>query len=153
MDPAFRVHIATQDDDIAACLALRRRIFVDEQAIPESLDSDGLDDDAVHVIVRRDQDMAATGRLVCAGNHGVLARIAVDAAFRGQGLGRAVVLHLEDAARGRGLRSLSLHPHAYLERFYRRLGYRTVPGTSVVGEHRLITMEKELDRAAPKDPV
>ena len=151
MDSPFDVHIATEANDIADCLALRKRIFVVEQAIPDHLDSDGLDDDAVHVIVRRGDDshnvIAATGRLVWEGTEGVLARIAVDEAFRGQGLGQIIVQRLEEAARQRGLQSLSLHPHQYLERFYRRLGYHTVPGTSVVGEHTLITMVKELNGA------
>lgn len=148
MTPEHLVKVATTPDEIALCLAIRRQVFVEEQGIPAALDADGLDDRAVHVLVSIADRAAATGRLVPSTGRGVLdgvlARIAVLPEFRDRGLGGEVVRGLEAAAEGRGIRRLTLHPHEYLERFYRRLGYRTIPGTTVVGEHTLITMEKTL---------
>ena len=136
---------------MSAALAIRKRVFVEEQEIPDHLDSDGLDASAVHVLVLDGETPVATGRLVVeAPGVGVLARSAVVPGHRGFGLGQRVVQRLEALAREQGVAELSLHPHRYLERFYERLGYRTVAGTSVVGRHELITMEKSIGAADPK---
>lgn len=125
--------------------ALRHEIFVREQEIPIELEEDGLDEEAEHVLVLIDGEPVATGRLVITDEgDGVLARIAVRSGFRGRSLGKRVVRELERYAEERRVRSLSLHPHRYLERFYRHLGYATVPGTDVVGKHELIKMTKRL---------
>lgn len=139
-----KVGAVVDGEQLAACQDLRRRVFVVEQGIAAHLDADGLDDQAVHSLAIDGGIVVATGRLVVAAEHGVLARIAVAPSHRGRGLGGRIVQHLESQALERGAHSLSLHPHQHLERFYQRLGYQKVPGTSVVGEHRLITMVKTL---------
>jgi predicted GNAT family N-acyltransferase len=131
--------------ELEQALTLRNEIFVQEQGIPAELDDDGLDDRAEHVLVLIDGRPVATGRLVVGKDGaGVLARIAVRSEIRGQGLGKLVVRELERIARERGARTLTLHPHSYLERFYSDLGYATIPGTDSVGGHELITMSKRL---------
>jgi predicted GNAT family N-acyltransferase len=137
--------VVSTPEELAAAMAIRRRVFVEEQGIPADLDEDGLDSSAVHVLVCDGKQPVATGRLVIdTRNEGVLARIAVLPSHRGGGLGRRVVRELESLARRRGLTALSLQPHRYLERFYADLGYETVAGTSIVGGHELITMRKSL---------
>ena len=127
-----------------AC-ALRTEIFVAEQGIDRALERDGLDAAAHHVLLFADGEPAATGRvLLPPGGPAVLARIAVRAAFRGRGLGARVVAALEAHARQRGARTAVLHPHDYLEPFYRRLGYGVVPGIRHAGGYRLLTMTKLL---------
>lgn len=152
MTSHFTIRIASDAPEVAACQAIRRRIFVEEQGIPAALDEDGLDDGAIHVIVLEGKLPVATGRLVMGSTdgsgatrtHGVLARIAVVPSHRGHGLGPIVVRALEEAALGRGAEEVSLEPHHHLEAFYRRLGYHTVDGVKRVGEHGLITMAKTL---------
>ena len=126
--------------------AIREQIFVAEQGIPRDLEQDGLDAASIHVLVRCDGAPAATGRLTMASEgEGVLARIAVLPAYRGQGLGKRVVQHLETLARREGLVTVSLKPHHYLEDFYQKMGYTTVPGSfSAAGPHPLIMMTKSL---------
>lgn len=132
-------------EELEQALALRSEIFVREQGIPEELDEDGLDASADHVLVLIDGLPAATGRLVLPQDGaGVLARIAVRAESRGHGLGKLVVRKLEQIAEDGHARTLTLHPHRHLERFYLELGYVTVPGTDTVGGHQLITMTKRL---------
>ncbi len=127
--------------------AIRDQVFAVEQGIPADLVHDGLDASALHVLALHDGAPAATGRLtISAEREGVLARIAVLPAYRGQGLGKRVVQHLEALARREGLTTVSLKPHHYLETFYANLGYETVPGSfTTAGPHPLITMTKRLD--------
>jgi len=140
------VERAQTSDDLSAALAIRHQVFTEEQGIPAELDLDGLDGGAIHVLAREGDAAVATGRLVESGEgHGVLARIAVLPEQRRSGVGRRVLICLERIASERGLRSLSLHPHQYLQPFYEGLGYRRVEGESAVGEHSLITMVKEIE--------
>lgn len=127
---------------------IRRQVFVEEQGIPAELEYDAADATATHVLVYKGQLPVATGRLLADGNGvGILGRIAVLVDERGRGIGEGVVRELERRALAAGLRHLILHPHHYLEPFYTRLGYHTVPGgESTVGEHQLILMEKLLTR-------
>ena len=126
--------------------AIREHVFVVEQGIPLELEHDGLDAASIHVLAFDDGTPAATGRLTRASDReGVLARIAVLPAYRGQGLGKRVVQHLEVLARREGLTTVSLKPHQYLEDFYQKMGYTTVLGSfSTVGPHPLLTMTKPL---------
>ncbi|MFB3132027.1 MAG: GNAT family N-acetyltransferase, partial [Rhodothermales bacterium] len=107
---------------------------------------DGLDAAAIHVLALYDEAPAATGRLTMTSDReGVLARIAVLPDYRGKGLGKHVVQHLEALARREGLATVSLKPHHYLEDFYQKMGYTTVPGSfSTAGPHPLLTMTKPL---------
>ena len=137
---------ALTPDALAQARAIREQVFTIEQGIPAALVHDGLDASALHVLALHDGAPAATGRLTIAPNgEGVLARIAVLPAYRGQGLGKRIVQHLEALARREGLVTVSLKPHHHLETFYARLGYETVPGSfTTAGPHPLITMTKPL---------
>ena len=39
-------------DDIAACIAIRREGFIDEQNVPEAEELDDLDAGAIHILAR-----------------------------------------------------------------------------------------------------
>ena len=136
----------TTADELALAQQIRRQVFVEEQGIPAELEYDVADGTATHVLVYKAHAPIATGRLLCEQDGlGILGRIAVLLDERGQGIGEQVVRKLEQCALTAGLRRLILHPHHYLESFYTRLGYQTVPGDdSTVGAPRLILMEKHL---------
>lgn len=138
----------TTSAELALAQQIRRQVFVEEQGIPAELEYDAADGAATHVLVYRAHVPVATGRLLSdLDGVGVLGRIAVLVGERGQGIGEGVVCELERCAVTAGLRRLILHPHHYLEPFYTRLGYQTIPGgESTVGEHRLILMEKWLTK-------
>lgn len=136
---------ALSREELEAALELRTRVFTDEQGISEDLDRDGQDLESEHVLVLDGEKAVATGRLLrVSSGEGVLARIAVDAGYRGRGLGGAVVHELEALAWAQGIESVSLKPHRYLEAFYARLGYVADDGVEVVAGHELILMRKSL---------
>ncbi|MGP6088473.1 GNAT family N-acetyltransferase [Antarctobacter jejuensis] len=79
--------------DIAACHALRRAVFIDEQGIPEADEWDDLDDTAVHLLIRDGDRPVATARLIKHGSTGKIGRICVLSDCRGRGLGAQLVRH------------------------------------------------------------
>ncbi|MCH8025822.1 MAG: GNAT family N-acetyltransferase, partial [Chloroflexi bacterium] len=69
---------------------------------------------------------AATGRLMVhapPGEHPHIGRVAVLREYRGQGLGRAVMLALHNEAQRRGYAGVALGSQLHAIPFYERLGY------------------------------
>ncbi|MEU1114913.1 MULTISPECIES: GNAT family N-acetyltransferase [unclassified Streptomyces] len=154
---AVTVRVAAGTDDLEACFAVRKDVFVAEQQVPEELEYDAYDAGAVHVLaVREDGVPLGTGRLLtgaaaAAKNGGdaavgALGRLAVTRAARGLGVGAALVRAIEDAARARGLTAVDLHAQTHALGFYERLGYEVYgpefPDAGI--PHR--AMRKPLDR-------
>jgi predicted GNAT family N-acyltransferase len=110
--------------DRAALEFVRRRVFIEEQRIPESDEWDAADALAWHVLAESgNHEPVGTGRLEPSGKIG---RIAVLADWRGAGLGRRIVRHLVNHATDLGAGSVYLHAQTAAETFYRELGFRAV---------------------------
>lgn len=134
MSAGVSCRVAAEADDLEACFAVRKEVFVVEQQVPEDLEYDAYDAGAVHVLAVRDDGLPlGTGRLLsgeaaAAKNGGdtevgALGRLAVTRAARGLGVGAALVRAIEDVARARGLTAVDLHAQTHALGFYERLGY------------------------------
>ncbi|MFF1811106.1 GNAT family N-acetyltransferase [Streptomyces sp. NPDC058251] len=134
MSAAYVVRVAEDTADREACFAVRKDVFVAEQGVPEDIEYDAYDADALHVLaVCADGVPLGTGRLLhgeaaaakTAGDltAGSLGRLAVTREARGLGVGAALVGAIEDAARARGLAAVDLHAQTRALGFYERLGY------------------------------
>ncbi|HRK42265.1 MAG TPA: GNAT family N-acetyltransferase [Gemmobacter sp.] len=77
--------------DIAACLALRRAVFIEEQGIAEAEEIDDLDGEAVHLLALQDGQPVGTARLLSKGTTGKIGRVCVLPQARGTGLGAALI--------------------------------------------------------------
>jgi predicted GNAT family N-acyltransferase len=139
------------DREFRAAMAIQEAVFVAEQGIPADLTLDATNSHAIHVLAMHADQPVGTARLDvgcrdCAGS-GTIARVAVLPAHRKAGIGRRMVVELEDIGRRAGVTRFLLHPHVYLEGFYQALGYeRTPDGDHVVAGHPLITMKKTATR-------
>ncbi|ELZ23625.1 GNAT family acetyltransferase [Halosimplex carlsbadense 2-9-1] len=120
------VRVADDEADREAALSVRREVFIDEQGVPEDIEMDGRDDEAVHFVATDDGDPVGAARLreVEAGV-GKVERVAVVADRRGEGLGRALMQRLEATAADSGIDRLVMHAQTHVEEFYERLGYET----------------------------
>ncbi|MGW5848559.1 GNAT family N-acetyltransferase [Streptomyces sp. NPDC055254] len=134
MTPApVEIRVAASEDDLRACFAVRTEVFVVEQSVPESIEYDAYDADAVHVLaVGPDGAPLGTGRLLHGtaalgktGSRGVgsLGRLAVAKSARGLGVGVALVRAIEAEAARLGLTAVDLGAQTHALGFYERLGY------------------------------
>ncbi len=105
--------------------ALREQVFVHEQGIAPELEWDDADATALHAVARNRGGLPlGTGRLLPhAPGVGRIGRMAVRADMRGNGVGRAVLRALTDAAQEQGLHEVVLHAQVGAADFYRRAGF------------------------------
>lgn len=133
-EPGYEIRVVKDPADLEACFLVRKEVFVVEQRVPEELEYDGRDGDAIQVLAVADNGTPlGTGRLLYGPGAadrtggdpavGSLGRLAVGRAARGRGLGAALVRAIEDAARGAGLTTVDLHAQTHALGFYERLGY------------------------------
>ncbi len=126
-------------------VALRTRVFVEEQGVPPEVERDAADATAVHVVARDAAGrLVATGRLLPGDGRAAIGRMAVDAAARGGGYGAAVLRELHRQALARGLPEVELHAQRGARGFYERAGYTAVGGEYVEAGIVHVTMRRRL---------
>ncbi len=107
--------------DAARLGAIRRAVFIDEQGVPEALEWDEYDAVSTHwLALAGDDSPIGCARLLPDGH---LGRMAVLPAWRGRGVGRALLDAVLHAARMRGERLLSLSAQTHAAGFYARAGF------------------------------
>jgi len=118
-------------DDVYDMLALRVQVFIVEQVA--YLDADGADRLAWHLLGRDEAGVLRAYLRVL--DPGVkfappsIGRVAVDAAWRGQGIGHELMRRaLAHVASHWPARPIRISAQAHLQRFYRRHGFETASG-------------------------
>ncbi|MBR0565764.1 GNAT family N-acetyltransferase [Azoarcus sp. L1K30] len=117
------INVLILDWDAAAARAmpLRERVFVVEQGVPAEMELDEFDPVSCHALaLDAGQAVVATGRLLPDGHIG---RMAVDAAWRGRGVGGRVLEALVSAAWARGMDEVLLNAQVDAIAFYLRHGF------------------------------
>ena len=109
--------------EVAAALALREDVFVGEQGVTLDEERDGLDADALHLVVLDDGVVVGTCRLLFEGTTVKLGRMAVARTRRGLGLARALLSEAEAQARARRARRIVLAAQLSAQALYDRAGY------------------------------
>ncbi|MHB0776489.1 GNAT family N-acetyltransferase [Halomonas sp. WWR20] len=102
------------------CGEIRRRVFIEEQRVPEAEEWDGRDPDCLHFLLLGDDRPLGTARLLPDGHVG---RVAVLDEARGQGLGLLLMQAAIEAAANAGHAEVVLDAQLHALPFYRRLGF------------------------------
>lgn len=128
MDTARDVRIVPIEtaEQMRKAHAIRRRVFIEEQSVPEEIELDDDDAEAFHVLAILDGAAVGCGRFVAHGDEVKIGRMAVLANLRTGGIGRAILESLMQDAKERGYRRAILHAQITAERFYLKCGYRPV---------------------------
>ena len=115
-----RIELCAWPEARVAALDIRIEVFVREQGVPIALEHDEWDERSDHALAFDGTIAVATGRLLPDGHIG---RMAVRRAWRGQGVGGAVLERLVARATERELRRVVLHAQLHAADFYRRYGF------------------------------
>jgi len=124
---AARIVAIESPQRMADAHAVRRRVFIEEQHVPEELELDEDDQHAVHALALLDDRPVGCGRFVVHGGVEVkIGRMAVLAELRGTGIGQAILEFLMSEARRRGFARAVLHAQLSAEGFYLKQGFLPV---------------------------
>ena len=117
---------ASGPEQVAACLVIRRTVFVEEQGVPVEVEVDEFDTEATHYLALVSDEPVGTARLRLLPPFAKVQRVAVLPVFRGLGIGGALMRALTDELREAPgeVRTLTLGSQQSAVPFYESLGYR-----------------------------
>jgi predicted GNAT family N-acyltransferase len=129
--PHIEVILITTEEQLREALDVRRRVFVEEQHVPEAEEIDAHDSAPAplsgcrHVLALLDGRPVATGRLLLTepDMRVHIGRVAVLREHRRRGIGWAVMRALHDLARFHNAKAVTLAAQLHAIPFYERLGY------------------------------
>jgi predicted GNAT family N-acyltransferase len=122
----LRIVAIETPEQMRAAQAIRRRVFIEEQHVPEEIEMDSDDAQAFHALAILDGEPAGCGRYVAHGDYVKIGRMAVLQELRAQGIGRRILEFLMSTARERGYRRAILHAQLSAEGFYLKNRYASV---------------------------
>lgn len=129
MEDAIVVVLNPSNLNLDQCFIIRNKVFVEEQGVPKELEVDTYDasPECHHILVKYDGIPAGTGRYIPYQVQTIkIQRLAVLAPFRGKGIGRRLLLAIEQQARDAGNKYAILDSQCHAESFYLELGYLTI---------------------------
>jgi predicted GNAT family N-acyltransferase len=138
------VREARSDDEVSGALALRSRVFCEEQGVSFEADQDGRDSEATHIVAMDEGDVIGTCRLLFRGQVARLGRLAVEPERRGDGIGAAILREADRVAAEAGAESIALHAQTYAQSLYEQAGYRECGPPFVEEGIEHVAMEKRL---------
>jgi predicted GNAT family N-acyltransferase len=138
------VRQARSEDEVEAALALRSRVFCDEQGVSFEADQDGRDPEATHIVAVDDGAVIGTCRLLFRGPVARLGRLAVQAERRGDGVAAAILREADRVAADAGAETIALHAQTYAQSLYESAGYEEYGPTFVEEGIEHVAMEKHL---------
>ena len=133
-------------EELAAALALRHRVFCEEQGVPKREELDGRDGEALHLVAVRGEDgrVVGTCRLLFVDRTVQLSRLAIEPAARRAGIASRLLAEADRAARRGRARRIVLHAQTYARALYERAGYEPRGRQFVEAGIEHVAMEKRL---------
>ncbi len=121
----LNVRLVANEADMNSCREIRHTVFIEEQGVDPREEYDDLDPVCAHFLARVDGVPAGCARLFFPSDilYAKAQRVATLYSFRGYGVGRALMLALEDHARVAGVCEVRLAAQMHAIAFYERLGY------------------------------
>lgn len=117
------VTLAYSARDFRHCAAIRAQVFMQEQQVPAHLEWDAADAAALHLLAWQDAQPVACARLLADGH---LGRMAVLPAWRGKGIGSAMLQMALQHFKQQGLPAVALSAQTHAISFYQRHGFVVV---------------------------
>ena len=136
-----RIELLPWDKARAYASPIRFSVFVEEQGVPREIELDEHDPLCLHAVVFEEGKAVATGRLLPDGHIG---RMAVLMAWRGRGIGAAVLDELIKAASTRGHKEVALSAQVHAVPFYRAHGFVPVGEEYLEAGIRHLAMKRAL---------
>ena len=125
------IKILKNKEELNLGFALRIEVFVKEQKVPIELELDDKDhsDNTVHIGYFHEDNLIGVARLIDMDKDVIhIGRVVIDKEYRGQGIGRELIIGCENIAQQILKRKtiIELSAQIQAENFYKSLGYNRV---------------------------
>ena len=125
------IKILKSKEELNLGFALRIEVFVKEQKVPIELELDDKDhsNNTVHIGYFHDDNLIGVARLIDMDKDVIhIGRVVIDKEYRGQGIGRELIIGCENIAQQILKRKIVIELSAQIqaEKFYESLGYNRV---------------------------
>ena len=125
------IKILKNKEELELGFALRIEVFVKEQNVPIELELDDKDysDNTVHIGYFHEDNLIGVARLIDMDKDVIhIGRVVIDKEYRGQGIGRELIIGCENIAQQILKRKtiIELSAQIQAENFYKSLGYNRV---------------------------
>ena len=146
-------------DDLSEVYNIRKKVFVDEMGVSEDIEFDGMDNEAIHVLVYeeasntnnhesiKEKIPVATGRIEYKGDHCKIGHVAVLKEFRDLEFGDFTVKMLINRAFTANVKIVTLTCKSEVEGFFYKVGFETESYNSNINEVHMKISEKDIKRA------
>jgi predicted GNAT family N-acyltransferase len=117
------IQITHWDEAKSQVMPIRHDVFIKEQEVPEELEWDEFDQDALHAIVKKDQGVIGTARLIMDNSIARIGRMAIQKEYREQGIGQKLLSILIQTAKEKGAQECILHAQTHAITFYAKADF------------------------------
>jgi len=116
--------LVSSENEMAGAFEVRKKVFIEEQEIPEEEEYDHHDNNCLHVIAKSGEAIIATARVRFPTLHiAKIERMAVLKPFRGNHIGGNLILFIHDMLRHKKIKRSILHAQYVVIPFYQSYGY------------------------------
>ncbi|MCL2224446.1 MAG: GNAT family N-acetyltransferase [Defluviitaleaceae bacterium] len=112
-----------EKEDLSEVHAIRREVFVEEQACPEEEEFDGTDGSCVHLLIYDNDIPVCTGRVFISEEYFKIGRVATVMTHRGRGIATGLMQSLINACVAMGGTRQIIHAQTTAKGFYETLGF------------------------------
>ena len=146
MSTTIHVRTVSSKKALATAFAIRLRVFVTEQGVPEEIELDRYDERATHFLAVHSGKAVGTARVVMRRGSAKIGRMAVLKSYRRKGVGTKLLKRTVATAQRLGAKRIYLHAQVAVIGFYENLNFRCVgPVFDEAGiPHRKMIFEEEI---------
>jgi len=126
MENNLKVEVVKWIDEYDSLTMIREKVFIEEQKVTSQLEWDGMDENAMHFLVFKDEEAIGCARAVVIKNYMQLGRMAVLKEYRGQGIGSALLEKAIVTAKLNQISSIHISAQCYAIDFYLKFGFKVM---------------------------
>ncbi len=118
------VKLFTYPEEFSQMQAIRRSVFQEEQGVDPTLEFDGLDEIAEHLLAYLDNQPVGTARVRYLDEQTVkIERLAVLSTARGQGIGKKLMEKALEFAAQKEIKEVVVYAQEYVKELYQKLEF------------------------------
>lgn len=139
----LKIEIVKWIDGLSQLKNIREKVFIQEQKVTPQLEWDGMDENAMHFLVFKDEEAIGCARAVVIKNYMQLGRMAVLKEYRGQGIGSALLEKAMTIAKLNQLSAIYISAQCHAIDFYKKFGFEVKSDIYLDAEipHRDMTLD------------